>query len=168
MEQWESLVKLVKEFYIAFGQQEFLENEMTEERKRLRELLFTEEQMEYMKAEEENDEVGKLDAICDMYYIHMGTMLEKYKGDTLKAARDIFLNVDSKSEYIWKLEVANGFENITAEAFEEVHRSNMSKLDKDGKPVFYTEEEKKGKIGKSELYVAPDLKKFLKKEEVVE
>ena len=30
MEQWEKLVKLVKEFYITFGQQEFLEKEMKE------------------------------------------------------------------------------------------------------------------------------------------
>ena len=32
MEQWEKLVKLVKEFYITFGQQEFLEKEMTNDR----------------------------------------------------------------------------------------------------------------------------------------
>ena len=40
MEQWNKLVKLVKEFYIAFGQQEFLEKEMTDERMKLRERLF--------------------------------------------------------------------------------------------------------------------------------
>jgi predicted HAD superfamily Cof-like phosphohydrolase len=39
--------------------------------------------------------------------------------------------------------------------FDEVHRSNMSKLDKDGNPIFRTD----GKILKSELYSPADLKK---------
>lgn len=43
MEQWNKLVGSVKEFYIAFGQQEFLEKEMTDERMKLREKLFEEE-----------------------------------------------------------------------------------------------------------------------------
>ena len=47
MEQWEKLVKLVKEFYITFGQQEFLEKEMTNERMELRKKLFDEEFKEY-------------------------------------------------------------------------------------------------------------------------
>jgi len=38
MEQWEKLVGLVKEFYIAFGQQEFLEKEITDERIKLRKI----------------------------------------------------------------------------------------------------------------------------------
>ena len=42
MEQWNKLVRLVKEFYIAFGQQEFLEKGMTDERMELREKLFEE------------------------------------------------------------------------------------------------------------------------------
>ena len=40
MEQWEKLVGLVKEFYIAFGQQEFLEKETTDERIKLRKKLL--------------------------------------------------------------------------------------------------------------------------------
>ena len=43
MEQCEKLVGLVKEFYIAFGQQEFLEKEITDERIKLRKKLFDEE-----------------------------------------------------------------------------------------------------------------------------
>ena len=54
MEQWNKLVGLVKEFYIAFGQQEFLEKEMTDERMKLRERLFDEELTEYNIAEREN------------------------------------------------------------------------------------------------------------------
>ena len=43
MEQWEKIAKLVKEFYIVFGQKEFLEKGMTDERMKLREKLFEEE-----------------------------------------------------------------------------------------------------------------------------
>jgi len=46
------------------------------------------------------------------------------------------------------------------ECFEEVHSSNMSKLDKDGKPIRNAE----GKVQKSELYRAPDLKLVLMKQ----
>lgn len=45
------------------------------------------------------------------------------------------------------------------ECFAEVHRSNMSKLDKDGNPIFRED----GKILKSELYEPADMKKFFDK-----
>ena len=41
--------------------------------------------------------------------------------------------------------------------FDEVHRSNMSKLDKDGKPIYRAD----GKVMKSELYFKPNLKNIL-------
>ena len=63
MEQWNKLVGMVKEFYIAFGQQKFLENEMTVDRMKLREKMFKEEQTEYEVAEKQNDIVEKLDAV---------------------------------------------------------------------------------------------------------
>ena len=81
MEQWNKLVGMVKEFYIAFGQQEFLEKKITVDRMKLREKMFKEEQTEYEDAEKQNDIVEKLDAVCDMYYIHIGTLLEQNKGD---------------------------------------------------------------------------------------
>jgi NTP pyrophosphatase (non-canonical NTP hydrolase) len=43
-------------------------------------------------------------------------------------------------------------------AFAEVHRSNMSKLGEDGKPIFRSD----GKIMKGPHYFKPDLKSFLK------
>lgn len=50
-----------------------------------------------------------------------------------------------------------GFANILGldmeAGFEEVQRSNMTKLDKDGNPIFRED----GKLLKSELYVEPDL-----------
>jgi predicted HAD superfamily Cof-like phosphohydrolase len=44
--------------------------------------------------------------------------------------------------------------------FSEVHRSNMSKLDKDGKPIYRAD----GKVMKSELYFKPNLKNILLKQ----
>jgi predicted HAD superfamily Cof-like phosphohydrolase len=42
--------------------------------------------------------------------------------------------------------------------FEEVQRSNMSKLDKNGKPIY----NESGKVMKGPNYFKPDLEKFLK------
>ena len=157
MEQWNKLVGLVKEFYIAFGQQEFLEKGMTDERMELRERLFDEELKEYNVAEKSNDKVEMLDAVCDMYYIHIGTLLEQYKGDIEKVASRIFFLADGKTDYLFKLEVKNGFDTVLPEAFEEVHRSNMSKLE-NGKAIFRED----GKILKGANYFRPKLKQFIK------
>lgn len=81
MEQWEMMVKMVKEFYLAFKQEQFLNNDMIKEREHLRDLLLMEEKTEYMKAEIENDTVGKLDAVVDMAYVYIGTLLERCKGN---------------------------------------------------------------------------------------
>ena len=159
MEQWNKLVGLVKEFYIAFGQQEFLEKGMTDERMELRERLFDEELKEYNVAEKSNDKVEMLDAVCDMYYIHIGTLLERYKGDVEKVALRIFFLADGKTDYLFKLEVKNGFDTVLPEAFEKVHRSNMSKLE-NGKAIFRED----GKIIKGKNYFRPNLKQFIEKE----
>lgn len=55
----------------------------------------------------------------------------------------------------------NNFNGIFLSAFKEVHRSNMTKLDKNGQPVYYTKGVKKGKIGKSELFEEPKLKEII-------
>ena len=44
------------------------------------------------------------------------------------------------------------------DCFEEVQNSNMSKLDKDGKPIYND----KGKVMKGPNYFKPDLRKFIK------
>ena len=44
------------------------------------------------------------------------------------------------------------------ECFNEVQNSNMSKLDKDGKPIYND----KGKVMKGPNYFKPDLRKFIK------
>jgi predicted HAD superfamily Cof-like phosphohydrolase len=43
------------------------------------------------------------------------------------------------------------------EVFEEIHRSNMSKLDADGKPIYRED----GKIMKSDRYFLPDIESVL-------
>ena len=95
MEQWNKLVGLVKDFYIAFGQEKYFcyeEMSLPEmvERVNLRNKLLIEEVEEYIKAEEENDKVEMLDAVCDMNYIYLGTLLEKNNGDVDAVVKDIF------------------------------------------------------------------------------
>ena len=154
MEQWNKLVGLVKEFYLAFGQQEFLEKEMTGERMGLREKLFDEELKEYEVAEKNKNKVEMLDAVCDMYYIYIGTLLEQNKGDVEKVASKIFFLEDERTKKIFKLETKNGFNTILTSAFEEVHRSNLSKLDENGNPIYRED----GKIIKGPNFFPPNLK----------
>ena len=156
MEQWKKLVGLVKEFYIAFGQQEFLEKEMTEERMELRKKLFDEELREYEVAEKNNNKVEMLDAVCDMYYILIGTLLEIHKGNVEAVRNVIYFGCDDKSELIYKKVLKNEFNDIFVKAFEEVHRSNMSKLE-NGKAIFRED----GKILKGKNYFRPNLKQFI-------
>lgn len=135
MDQWGKLVGLVKEFYIAFGQQEFLEKEITDERIKLRKKLFDEEFKEYEAAEKNNNRVEMLDAVCDMNYIYLGTLLEKNNGDVDAVVKNIFFEGDMIFEKIWAKIEKNKFDKIFCDAFEEVHRSNMSKLE-NGKAIF--------------------------------
>ena len=161
MEKWKEIVELVKQFYIAFGQQEFLEKEMTEERMKLRERLFDEELTEYNVAERENDKVEMLDAVCDMYYILIGTLLEKYKGNVEKVRDVLYFDKSEESELIFRKILKNEFNEVFIEAFKEVHRSNMSKLE-NGKAIFRED----GKILKGKNYFRPNLKPFVNELEV--
>ena len=51
-----------------------------------------EEKTEYMKAEIENDTVGKLDAVVDMAYVYIGTLLEQCKGNVDLVARVLYFD----------------------------------------------------------------------------
>ena len=157
MEQWSELVGLVKEFYIAFGQQEFLGKEMTDERMKLRKRLFDEEFKEYEMAEKNKDKVEMLDAVCDMCYILIGTLLEMHKGDVDTVTDVIYFGEDDKSKFIFEKVFKNEFNDIFVKAFEEVHRSNMSKLE-NGKAIFRED----GKIIKGKNYFRPNLEQFIK------
>lgn len=103
---------------------------------KLREKLMAEENSEYLEACESKDLTGVLDALCDMQYILLGTVL------------------------------SHGLEDVFVEAFNEVHRSNMSKLDSDGLPIIngnqvFDVSRPMGKILKSSLYSPPNLSQFL-------
>lgn len=93
----------------------------------LRYKLMTEENDEYKEACEKHDLVGMADALGDMLYILAGTML------------------------------VHGMHHKIEEVFDEIHRSNMSKLGEDGKPIYRED----GKILKGENYFPPNLLKII-------
>ena len=141
----EKMKKLVKEFYVAFRQEKYLNKEVyreiSVERMKLRNKLFDEELKEFLEAE---TDVEKLDAICDMYYIAIGTTLE------LGSYGNQFYVIDYYKQRTWFND------ELIMDAFKEVHRSNMSKLE-NGKAILRED----GKIIKGKNYFRPNLKKFI-------
>ena len=101
---------------------------ISEERKKLRFELMKEENEEYLEAAQNNDLVEVADALGDMLYILCGTIIE------------------------------HGMQDKIEEVFNEIQRSNMSKLGEDGKPIY----NEHGKVMKGPKYFKPDLSKFLK------
>lgn len=119
----------VEEFNKAFGvQQSEKPDVLTSLDAVLRHKLMKEENDEYLEACLNNDLVEILDACVDQLYILCGTILK------------------------------HGLQDKIKDSFNEVHRSNMSKLDENGKPVYRED----GKIIKSHLFSKPDLAKILK------
>lgn len=101
--------------------------ELSESDIMLRYKLMREENEEYLEAAQNGDIVEVADALGDMLYILCGTILK------------------------------HGLQDKIEEVFEEIQRSNMSKLDKDGNPIYRED----GKVLKSELYFRPDIKTIL-------
>ena len=154
--EWIRLAEMVEEFYKTFGQERFIgAGELSPERLELRERLYQEELTEYIIAKAKNDKVEILDAVVDMWYIHIGTLLEIY-GTVDNVVDCIYFNTDRRSDLIWARVLENNFKEVFIQAFEEVHRSNMSKLGTDGKPIY----RKDGKIIKGPNYFRPNLKQF--------
>lgn len=161
------MLGMVKEFYEAFHQAAYMFNGryISKDRKKLREKLFNEELKEYLTGEfrenvsEEEKQIEKLDAVCDMYYIVLGNVLEKSRD-----RQDSIRSVRTGKEF--QLRIATYYQNearfnneIVLKAFEEIHKSNMSKLGLDGNPIYRED----GKIIKGPNYFPPDLKKFFKR-----
>ena len=94
----------------------------------LRFKLMAEENEEYLEACNNNDLVEIADALGDQLYILLGTILR------------------------------HGMHDKIEEVFDEIQRSNMSKLDKNGQPIFRED----GKILKGENYFKPDIASILK------
>ncbi len=93
----------------------------------LRYNLIKEENEESLEACKNGDLVEIADALGDQLYILFGTILK------------------------------HGLEHKIEEVYDEIHRSNMSKLDEEGNPIFRED----GKILKSSLYFKPDIRKIL-------
>jgi predicted HAD superfamily Cof-like phosphohydrolase len=91
--------------------------------------LMDEENKEYLEAAQNNDLVEVADALGDMLYILCGTILE------------------------------HGMQYKIEEVFEEIQRSNMSKLGKDGKPIYRED----GKVLKGPEYFKPNIQAILDK-----
>ncbi len=89
--------------------------------------LMAEENEEYLEAAKNGDIVEIADALGDQLYILCGTILK------------------------------HGLQDKIVAVFEEIQRSNMSKLDKDGKAIYRED----GKIMKSDLYFKPNIKAIL-------
>jgi len=100
---------------------------VSQERYRLRFNLMAEENVEYLEACTSDNKEEIADAIGDMLYILMGTALE------------------------------HGMQDYLRKVFSEIHRSNMSKMGEDGKPI----RREDGKILKGPKYFKPNIKQII-------
>lgn len=118
-------IKKVREFHDCFGIQSNDEPTGTISEKDfvLRFNLMKEENEEYLEACQRGDLTEIADALGDKLYILCGTILK------------------------------HGLQHKIIEVFEEIHRSNMSKLDENNKPIYRED----GKILKSEKYFKPNI-----------
>ena len=100
--------------------------------------LMKEENEEYMQAVIDKDVVEVADALGDQLYILIGTIL------------------------------SHGMQEVIVDVFNEIHRSNMSKLDENGKPIINGQNgvlditRELGKVLKSPRYSKPNFDKILK------
>ena len=124
-------IDAVKEFYEAFKikYSKNQEADLDESTIELRYRLMQEENDEYLEAARKKDLVEIADALGDKLYILCGTIL------------------------------AHGLQDKIVEVFDEIQRSNMSKLSEDGTPVIRED----GKILKGPNYFKPNIKSILEK-----
>ena len=95
----------------------------------LRYKLMREENEEYLEAANNDDLVEVADALGDMLYILCGTIIE------------------------------HGLQHKIEEVFEEIQRSNMSKLGENGEPIYRED----GKVLKGPNYFKPNIAEILNK-----
>jgi predicted HAD superfamily Cof-like phosphohydrolase len=93
----------------------------------LRFKLMAEENQEYFEAAKNNDIVEVADALGDMLYILCGTIIE------------------------------HGMQDKIEEIFDEIQKSNLSKLGEDGKPIYRND----GKVMKGPNYFKPNISEIL-------
>lgn len=124
-------IRYVEKFHDVFkiGNRYTPTAEIGESEYTLRYNLIKEENEEYLEACKNGDLVEIADALGDQLYILFGTILR------------------------------HGLQHKIEEVFDEIQRSNMSKLDENGQPIFRED----GKIMKSNLYFKPNIKDILEK-----
>lgn len=123
-------IKSVEEFHNIFKIGNASEVRLIDDKDyTLRYNLIKEENEEYLEACQKGDIVEIADALGDQLYILFGTILK------------------------------HGLQHKIEEVYDEIHRSNMSKLDENGQPIYRED----GKVMKSNLYFKPDIKKVLEK-----
>ena len=157
---YKKMIEQVKEFYEVFRQKEFLkEYGITDDRMKVRTKLWNEELEELIEAKSKKDKVQILDAIVDMMYIRIGTLLEHHKGVVTMTNFKVEIDTEIKNCIEYFTEHFGHNSKLLEDAFDEVHKSNMSKLDENGNPIFRED----GKVMKSHLFIEPDLKSILEK-----
>lgn len=128
---FDTIINHVKTFHESFGinNEESPKSNIGDKTIDLRFELMREENEEYLEAAKNNDLVEVADALGDQLYILCGTIL------------------------------AHGMQHKIVEVFEEIQRSNMSKLGADGKPIYRED----GKVMKGPDYFKPNIKAILEK-----
>ena len=123
-------LKAVRLFHETYGLgvSEEMKADLGALKNELRYNLMKEENEEYLEAVQNNDIVEIADALGDMLYILCGTILE------------------------------HGLQHKIEEVFDEIQRSNMSKLGEDGKPIYRED----GKVMKGPNYFKPNFSDLLK------
>jgi predicted HAD superfamily Cof-like phosphohydrolase len=118
-------IRKVQQFHEAFGLTvtDAPTGTIPAELRALRINLLDEELEEYKLASVAGDIVAVADALTDLAYVLFGTY------------------------------VAHGLQDLADTLFDEVHRSNMSKLDENGRPIYRED----GKVLKSAQFSEPDL-----------
>ena len=124
-------IKAVTEFHNAFrlNVEYKPKSDISTEITELRYNLMKEENEEYLQAVKSNDLIEIGDALGDMLYILCGTI------------------------------ISHGFQDKIEAIFDEIQRSNMSKLGADGKPIYRED----GKVLRDLITLNQILKKSLKK-----
>lgn len=122
-------INAVKEFHTSFeiGFSDKPLADLGKDKNSLRFNLMKEENEEYLEAVQNNDIIEIADALGDMLYILCGTIIE------------------------------HGLQYKIEAIFDEIQRSNMSKLDSEGKPIYRED----GKVLKGPNYFKPDFSKIL-------
>jgi predicted HAD superfamily Cof-like phosphohydrolase len=124
-------ISAVELFHNSFGLgvSNTMRADLGKDKNLLRFNLMDEENKEYYEAANNSDLVEVADALGDMLYILCGTILE------------------------------HGMQHKIEEVFEEIQRSNMSKLGADGKPIYRED----GKVLKGPNYFKPNIESILDK-----